>query len=187
MARSGASWALLPFVAQILTSLMLSKFYAGSHSCHEFMRAIPVSCTKDKFSQHFPPSCCSYCYFQPSSTVSLWALGEEVLIWMYPLGRNSHSHLFLVPWPVMNLCIFNHCRKKLVWPRLRTAKICEYKYKYSKDTLTVWSFSNTTTAGSPLGHMISHPLALGRIYNTSNGFPPVKWVPNAIRRALATL
>lgn len=100
------------------------------------------------FSLHTAP-------YVPFFASSMMLLGPCMMSDWYMWSIYNRTLIVIYTWH-FDKCESLHwytAKKKLLRPKLRATKICEYTHKYTDCSLTAWSF-NKTAVGFPLGPII---------------------------------
>lgn len=175
-----------PVTAQSPAPSMLEWWWAQSCAdslCCEFVVDWPYRVQKIAFHTSFrslalaffappfpqcDPELCVYMCGERNDMMSCFRLNSQQSCVLSPLTRYESK------------LTVSHCRKKLLWLRLRTVLIYNCKHKYLEDSLMPDKFSKTTVVDSLLGPM---SLTLGlqcQVWITTMAWLPRQSEPVAV-------
>lgn len=127
-----------------------------TQSWKEFMSASP--CPFQKPASYRLPLIQLLHSFHPLFLSVRWALVEGV---RSLLGLNAQSHSSTMAGSVAQHWLLPTAKKKLPWPKRRTAQVYGDKHRHLEGNLTIWPFCKITTAGSTLGPMTTPAMGFG--------------------------
>lgn len=133
-----------PTHAGILTGLILCKSCADNHRCCELICPIAVECSEVSISQ-----LSSSLY---SDILSIYSSPCSLSLGWKEIDRDDpstviYSQHFDRLW--VSALIITHCKKKILWLKLRATRIDGHKQKYLEGSWIAWLFTTITAVDCP--------------------------------------